>query len=193
MTTGEGGMFVTDNDDIAQLARSLRNQGRDDHDAFLMHHHLGYNYRLSDINCALGLSQLQRLPKLIAARSQVASWYEELLADCIDYLHLPKSQSGVSTSWFVYVIRLADSFAPQDRDNILAFLRKHMIGCNHYFPPIHLQPLYREKFGFKEGMFPITERIADRTIALPFSSRLTRDEVERVCSVLREGIERQKM
>ncbi|MDD4287202.1 MAG: DegT/DnrJ/EryC1/StrS family aminotransferase [Candidatus Peribacteraceae bacterium] len=188
MTTGEGGMLVTDRPELAKMARSLRNQGRDDADAFLIHHRLGFNYRISDINCALGISQLKKLPEMISRRAQVARWYREGLADVPEDVHVPADQEEVNISWFVYVIRLADRYNARDRDALKQHLRDHGIGCNAYFPCIHLQPFYREAFGFKEGDFPVTEHIAERTLALPFSSRMSEKDVAKVCETLKDGL-----
>ncbi len=188
MTTGEGGMFVTDRADLARMVRSLRNQGRDEDDAFLVHHRLGFNYRISDINCALGLSQLKKLPEMVKRRAQVAQWYKEGLADITKDLLIPADQQGVEISWFVYVARLADRFSSKDRDHLCQYLKDRGIGCNTYFPCIHLQPFYREQFGFKEGDFPVTEHVADRTIALPFSSRISQKDVAKVCETLKDGL-----
>lgn len=188
MTTGEGGMLVTNRDDIALAARKMRNQGRDPESGWLEHEVLGYNYRLSDINCALGTSQLKRLPEMIGKRQVVAGWYSEELKDCADHLELPVAQPGTDVSWFVYVVRLTESHTAKDRDALLTHLRKHGIGCNNYFPSIHLQPLYRQEFHYKPGDFPVTESVSGRTIALPFSTRLERSQVETVCGVLKEGL-----
>lgn len=186
LTTGEGGMIVTNRDDIAELACSMRNQGRNADGGFLCHERLGYNYRLSDINCALGISQLAALPERVAKRIQVAQWYGEELADREELL-LFQPQTNVSISWFVYVIRLQDQYSMQSRDALITYLQKNGIGCNTYFPAIHLQPLFRN-LGWHEGMFPVTERIAQRTIALPFSSKLSREEVAHACNVLKDGL-----
>jgi len=188
MTTGEGGMLVTDRPELAKMARSIRNQGRDDADAFLVHHRLGFNYRISDINCALGLSQLKKLPTMIARREQAAQWYREGLSDVCEDIIAPASQDDVHISWFVFVIRLADRYTSHDRDALKQFLRDRGIGCNVYFPCIHLQPFYREAFGFKEGDFPVTEHIAQRALALPFSSRMSAKDVAKVCETLKDGL-----
>lgn len=188
MTTGEGGMLVTNRPDLARMARSLRNQGRDDEDAFLIHHRLGFNYRISDINCALGISQLKKLPEMIKRRAQVAQWYKEGLADVAKDIRVPADQEGVHISWFVYVVRLADRFTSKDRDVLIRFLKERDIGCNMYFPCIHLQPFYREEFGFREGAFPVTEHVAAHTLALPFSSRISAKDVAKVCETLKDGL-----
>jgi perosamine synthetase len=186
MTTGEGGMIVTDREDIANQARSERNQGRALDSGWLEHRTLGYNYRMSDINCALGVSQLKRLPEFIRKRRQIVEWYrEELGAE--DAVLTPRQQEGVEISWFVYVIQLAEEYGQKERDTLLGHLRENDIGCSNYFPPIHLQPLYRAQ-GYKEGDFPVTESVAERTIALPFFTNLSRGEVARVCRILKDGL-----
>jgi perosamine synthetase len=185
ITTGEGGIIVTDDEEAARLCRSWRNQGRDDGGAWLQHRRLGYNYRLSDLNCALGISQLARLDEIMAARSRVAELYNAALKD-FEPLVLPSlSEPNATLSWFVYVVRLREEFSRNDRDRILRGLRAAGIGCNNYFTPIHLQPFYRDSFGFQEGDFPVTEHLADRTIALPFHNNLTIAEVEYVSDALR--------
>lgn len=171
MTTGEGGMIVTDDEGLADVCRSLRNQGRGPGAGWLDHVRLGYNYRLADINCALGLVQLGRIGEFIAARRAVAERYLDKLAD-VEELVLPPAYEDGEMSWFVFVVRLADRFTKEDRDAALAALRREGIGCSNYFSPIHLQPFYRRDFGHTEGDFPVCERIAARTIALPFYNRL---------------------
>jgi perosamine synthetase len=183
MTTGEGGMLLTDDERAAAICASLRNQGRDPNAGWLAHARLGYNYRLCDINCALGIEQLKRLDEFIVKRRRVAGWYNEMLGKD-SRLVLPVEPAGCDNSWFVYVVRLQDDFSGKDRDNILAYLREHGIGCNNYFSPIHLQPYVARQFGFKKGDFPVTERIAERTIALPFYNHLTQHEVEIVCAAM---------
>ena len=190
MTTGEGGMIVTDREDIAKLALSMRNQGRDEGMEWLGHNRLGYNYRLSDINCALGLAQLSRIDDILQKRERVAKVYNDVLSG-IDEIILPPASSGkVQRSWFVYVIRLQNNFTLGQRDEIVALLRAQGIGCNIYFPPIHLQPFYSEKFGFKRGDLPVTEEVSDRTIALPFFNNLTAAEIEQVAAGLKSAIKK---
>ncbi|MAE81215.1 MAG: polysaccharide biosynthesis protein [Flammeovirgaceae bacterium] len=186
MTTGEGGVVVTDRDDIADAARSMRNQGRDDSGRFLHHERLGYNYRISDINCALGISQLSRIEEFIQKRDAVSEWYKEALAPLADHITPALSQDDVRTSWFVYVAHLNSKYTPQDRDALLERLKAKGIGCNNYFPAIHLQPLYTREFGFKKGDFPITEGVSDRTVALPFYNNISQKEVATVAEVLND-------
>ncbi|MFA6432162.1 MAG: DegT/DnrJ/EryC1/StrS family aminotransferase [Candidatus Margulisiibacteriota bacterium] len=186
MTTGEGGMIITGNDEIARLCRSLRNQGRDEGMGWLAHQRLGYNYRLSDINCALGITQLARIKEILNTRAKVAANYTLKLKEVEDIITPPKSIAGVERSWFVYVIRLKNRYSRAQRDTIIKKLRSMGIGCNSYFPPIHLQPFYRKQFGFKKGDFPITESIAARTIALPFFNRLTERQIDQVVKALKD-------
>lgn len=188
MTTGEGGCIVTDSDEIAALCRSYRNQGRDEGGdngrAWLHHVRLGYNYRLSDLNCALGIAQMERIEEILEKRRRVAGWYNERLGG-VDGIHVPYGGEDVRSSWFVYVIRLADSFESRDRDRIIEEMGRRSIECKHYFPPIHLQPLYVGLSRYRRGDFPIAEGISDRTIALPFYNNLTEEQVEYVVETLK--------
>jgi perosamine synthetase len=186
LTTGEGGMIVTDNDGIAELARSLRNQGRSEMGAWLEHEHLGYNYRLDEMSAALGLSQLMRLDTFLEKRERVARMYTERFEQ-FDLVRPPVIQSHVRMSWFVYVITLAEGL---DRDAIMQSLESQGIPCRGYFSPVHLQPYIRSRLGFRGGELPITERIARRTIALPFHNNLTEAEVDRVVSALDMALRR---
>jgi perosamine synthetase len=188
ITTGEGGMIITDDERIAALCRSWRNQGRKEDGGWLQHQCLGYNYRISEIHCALGISQLRRLDTILAARACVAAAYREALKD-LPHIILPALPGpGVQMSWFVFVVRLQDEFTREHRDTVLAELNSRGIGCSNYFAPIHLQPFYQKEFGFRKGDFPITERIADRTIALPFFTRLSQSQIDYVCSALRQTL-----
>lgn len=185
ITTGEGGAVVTNDDKIARLCRSWRNQGRGEDGAWLQHERLGYNYRLSDINCALGVGQLSRLDYILQKRKCVAEMYAEALSSLSEIVP-PSFEAGMS--WFVYVVRLQDEFTREHRDQILESLRHEGIGCNSYFSPIHLQAYYRDMFGYRRGDFPVTEHVADRTIALPFFNNLSYDQVEIVASSLSRAI-----
>lgn len=185
ITTGEGGMIVTDDADMARLCRSIRNQGRDEDGGWLAHHRLGYNYRISDINCALGIVQLGRLEEIIATRRRVYGWYRDRLAGD-SRLRMQEVLPGVEVSWFVLVIRLSEEYGPGERDRIVSGLTDRGIGCSSYFAPIHLQPLYVERYGYREGAFPVCEALATRTIALPFHHELTEHDVDRVCRDLDE-------
>lgn len=188
ITTGEGGAIVTNDANVARLCRSWRNQGRGEDGAWLQHERLGYNYRLSDINCALGLGQLSRLGEILAKRSRVAAMYREELRNTAGIVLPQLPAAGTEISWFVFVIRLEDEYRREDRDAVLESLRADGIGCNNYFGPIHLQQFYREKFGFRQGQFPIAEHVGARTIALPFFNALTRTQVATVASSLRRAL-----
>jgi perosamine synthetase len=188
ITTGEGGMIITDDDNVAALCRSLRNQGRDGM-AWLAHQRLGYNYRLSEINAALGVAQMERLDEILEGRRRVAHLYMDRLMTS-RFLILPTLTSDDVMSWFVFVVRLNDLFESGDRDALMNMLRDEKIGCNNYFPPIHLQPYMSEQFAFKAGDFPVCEYVAARTLALPFFSRMTARQVETVCNVLERSVEK---
>jgi perosamine synthetase len=187
ITTGEGGMIVTNDKKLADLCRSLRNQGRDPGGSWLSHARLGYNYRMSDINAAVGIVQMKRLEEIVESRQRVAHEYIRQLLD-ETHLILPTIDDQTVMSWFVFVVRLTGDLDAADRDAILQYLRQHHVGCSNYFPPIHLQPFYVKDHGFKRGDFPITERVADRTIALPFHNRLTTMEIENVAHHLKQAI-----
>ena len=178
MTTGEGGMVVTNRDDWEALFRSLRNQGRDVFDAWLNHTRLGYNYRMDEMSAALGLAQLWRLEELLAKRAQVAQWYNQRLS-AHELIAVPRIVPETSRmSWFVYVVRIKP---PADRNRVIEQLKGRGIPSRPYFTPIHLQPFYRERFGYRPGDFPVTEELGAVSLALPFSSIMAEAEVEHVC------------
>lgn len=188
ITTGEGGIVLTNNEKTAKLCWSLVSQGRDESGAWLQHPRLGYNYRMDEMSAALGLAQLGRIEEIMAARARVASWYAEALRD-VEGAEPPYVAPGVEMSWFVYVVRLDERFGLAGRDGVLRDLEQRGIGCRNYFQPIHLQPFYHDLLGTKEGDFPVTESVGQRTIALPFYNRLSRGEVETVVGVLAEALE----
>lgn len=181
MTTGEGGMIVTDREDWDAVFRSLRNQGRDVFDAWLNHSRLGYNYRLDEMSAALGLAQLDRIEELLAKREKVAIWYDERLKD-VERVQIPYiAPTTTRMSWFVYVVRLAPKI---DCNAVMAALEKRGIPSRPYFTPIHLQPFYVQRFGYRRGDFPVTEAMGDACLALPFSSVMTEEQVDYVCEHL---------
>jgi perosamine synthetase len=182
MTTGEGGMIVTGDDDIAMTCRSMRNQGRDNDDSWLAHQRLGYNYRISEINCALGIAQLSRIDEILLKRAAVAKRYEQCLSN---QLIIPATQPDVIKSWFVYVVCLPDRFSSCLREEILIELKHLGIGCNNYFQPIHMQPFYRRTFGYQTGDYPVTESISERTLALPFYNNLNTRDIEYIAGCLK--------
>ncbi len=187
ITTGEGGVVVTDDAEAAGLMRALRNQGRAPGDTWLQHTHLGYNYRLDEMSAALGAAQMQRLDELIGRRQRVAAWYGERLAE-IPGVEAPAVEPATTRmSWFVYVVRFA---AGIDRDALAGRLDRRGIPVRPYFLPIHLQPYMVERFGYREGDFPVTEDLGRRGLALPFSSVMTEEQVEAVCQAIREEVQR---
>ncbi len=188
ITTGEGGLILTDSKKIYDLCRSMRNQGRDSDNRVAGHFRLGYNYRLSDISCALGISQLHRLNDIIKKRERVAQYYNRKISSigCINPL---SSLPNVRMSWFVYVIKLEKGFNKKDRDSIMKKLKQRGISCSTYFIPIHLQPFYQKEFGYKRGDFPVSESVSDRSIALPFYSNLKRVEVDYITDSLKRILE----
>jgi len=184
ITTGEGGMIVTDDDALADLCMSLRNQGRGVGGGWLAHERLGYNFRLSDINCALGLAQLARIEEIMSKRREVAGWYQEMLAD-EDRLIVPTEPAESHMSWFVFVVRLTESYTRQQRDRLLEAMFQQKIQVRNYFVPVHLQPFIAQQYGCRPGDFPIAEGASARTIALPFHAHLTEDDVAFVCGALK--------
>lgn len=184
MTTGEGGMIVTNDDKIAALCRSLRNQGRDPEAGWLAHARLGYNFRMPDILAAIGTQQMKRLDEIVAKRERVAKWYVDRLGGDPRFT-LMQVRPEVKLSWFVMVVRLSDDYSQSQRDEMLGKLRAAGIGCNNYFSPLHLQPFYREQFGYRPGDFPLTEALSARTIALPFHNHLSEGDVDHVVRVFK--------
>jgi perosamine synthetase len=184
ITTGEGGMIVTDDGDVAALCRSLRNHGRDDGTGPMVHARLGYNYRLSEIACALGAAQLRRLDLLLEDRASVARRYHDRLAGHADLILPEMNPAGARVSWFVYVVRLGETWTPKNRDRLVAEMESRGIGCRPYFPALHLQPHLLAALGHAPGDFPVAEGAANRTLALPFHGRLLDSEIDEVCGTL---------
>jgi len=185
ITTGEGGMIVTDDDEAADFMCALRNQGRDPGDTWLQHTYLGYNYRLDEMSAALGLSQMDRLEDLLERRARVADWYAHYLAKIEEVTPPQLVEATTRVSWFVYVIRVDESI---DRDRLAQVLKEEGVPVRPYFSPIHLQPYMVKMFGYRRGDFPITEDLGDRSLALPFSSRMTEEEVVNVCQRLADAL-----
>jgi perosamine synthetase len=187
LTTGEGGMVTTGDGGVKQRLDSERNQGRAPDMGWLDHDRLGFNYRLSDIACALGLAQLQRLDGLLAQRARVAEVYRSLLG-AVEGLQLPCPDAGGNRrGWFVFVVQLPRGV---ERDATVRALGERSIPSKPYFPAIHLMTYYREHFGHHEGEFPVCEDVAARSIALPFFPSMTEGQVERVAVELRTVLER---
>ncbi len=188
MTTGEGGMIVTDNDEWSEMLRSVRNQGRDTFNAWLDHNRLGYNYRMDEMSAALGVVQLGRIQELLDKRARVAGWYNERL-EGVETVEVPYlSPSTTNMSWFVYVIQLADEV---DRNQVMADLEQEGIPSRPYFSCIHLQSFYRRTFGYEPGDYPVAESVAAASLALPFHGNMSQAEVATVCEGLSDAIERQ--
>jgi perosamine synthetase len=187
LATGEGGVVLTHSQEEWQLLRSLRNQGRTyDTGAWFDHIRLGWNYRWTDVQAALGIAQLEKLDEILGRRRAAAERYGELLAD-VEGVELPLGDDADHVrSWFVYVVKLS---GPHDRDAVMAELRSEGIGTAEYVPCVHLQPYMREQHGFREGMFPIAEDACSRTLALPFFAQIEAQDQERVAEVLRAALQ----
>jgi perosamine synthetase len=185
ITTGEGGMILTRDPQLAGRVRALRNQGRYPSSNWLQHQEIGYNYRLSELACALGIVQLQRLPEILAQRALVAQTYDQLLANMPDFERPPLHLPNRTISWFVYVVRMAKHLPPNTRDTVLAALESAGIGCARYFAPIHRQPAYAQHPSARNINLPVTEDIAVRTLALPFYNRLTPADAKKIMRNLR--------
>ncbi len=185
ITTGEGGMIVTNNDEVAELCRSFRSQGRAVTGFWLEHERLGYNYRLSEINSALGSAQMDRLDEIIDKRNRIAEKYHSRLRELKGVTPPFLTPDVTRMSWFVYVIRIDSAI---DRNKMMQHLKGNGVACRPYFTPIHLQPYFRELYGYKEEDFPITEGIAASTIALPFFNDLKDEQIDYVVNVLSEGL-----
>ena len=184
ITTGEGGMIVTDDDALARACRSMANQGRSEMGAWLQHDRLGYNYRLDEMSAALGLSQMGKLEQFLARREGVARSYTERLR-LLSGVRPPVVLPGVRMSWFVYVVTLEEGC---DRDRTAAAMEREGVPCRGYFAPIHTQPYIRERFGDLKGTLPVTEAVARRTLALPFHNGLEEAEIEHVVAVLKRNL-----
>jgi perosamine synthetase len=184
ITTGEGGMIVTDDDELAATCRSLRNQGRDQMGSWLEHERLGFNYRMDELSAALGVSQIGRLSAFLEKRANVGRMYTERLED-LAWLRTPAVRDDVTMSWFVYVVTLAPDL---ERGAVVDALASDGIPSRTYFPPMHLAPYIRERLGTREGMLPVTEDVARRTLALPFHNRMTEAQVEQVVGSLARAV-----
>jgi perosamine synthetase len=187
MTTGEGAIVTTGDEATASLLRSLRNQGRDERGAWLTHARLGYNYRMTELSAALGLSQIGRIEEMLAQREKVAGLYRERLGSIRGTRLIEPAAWTTRLSWFAAVVRLDPGIA---RDDVIEELAALGIPARAYFSPLHLQPFYRSRFGYCEGAFPVTERVARATLALPFHNGLTEEQVDMVCGALEKVLPR---
>lgn len=190
ITTAEGGMLVTPNGEIAERARMLRNQGRSPAADSYEYVEVGYNYRLSELHCALGVEQLKRVDTILWGREAIATAYQQrlirLTSGEFPKLELPILElSGGRISWFAFVVRLAEGCTAEKRDNVVRELAQRGIEAGRYFAPIHLQPAYRDLLPLRAPL-PIAESVAARTIALPFFNRITDSQLNQVCTALQE-------
>lgn len=180
MTTAEGGIVITNQKKIYELCRSLRNQGRNSKDEWLVHERLGYNYRMNELNASLGVTQLKKLSWMIKEKQQIVRFYNQTLSGIPD-LELPFHNEETKYSWFVYLVRVTNG----KRDLVIDELAKRKIQAKPYFPVIHLQPFIKEKFDFKKGDFPTAEKIASQGLALPFYIGLSQKDIKYICFQLK--------
>lgn len=179
ITTGEGGIILTNSRKDAEFMRAMRNQGRRSMDLWLTHHYLGYNFRINEMASAIGLAQMERIEEILNKRAKAADRYSRLLSD-IEGVMSPKGNPFGDTGWFVYVIRT------RKRNALMKMLIRNEIGTRPYFTPIHLQPYYKEKYGYKKGDYPVTERIAGESAAIPFHTEITVKEQVYVTEIIKE-------
>src|SRR3989338_6452481 len=180
MTTGEGGMLVTNDQKIYKLCSSLRNQGRAENMQWLDHQYLGYNYRMDEMSAALGLAQLTRLDYMIRQRSIISGLYNKYFSKYSDLIQVPQVARNNTHTWFVYVIRIK---TPKiKRDNLIGLLAKQGISTKPYLPSIHLFSFYKDKFGFKKGDFPVSESVSDSSLALPFYIGLKEPDIKYIAN-----------
>jgi perosamine synthetase len=187
MTLGEGAVVATDDPHWAELMQSLRNQGRSDDGTGYFSDRLGYNYRLDEMSAALGVAQLERLDRLLAQRQAVAARYRDMLRRVPGVTIKDAVSSTTRMSWFVFVIHLDPHI---DRDRVIEQLEARGIPSRVYFTPIHLEPYYRQRFGFKPGDFPVAERVAASILALPFHTNLSDAEMDEVVAALQSAVVR---
>lgn len=184
MTTAEGGMIVTDDPEMASRCRSLRNHGRGETGEWLLHVRLGYNYRLSDVHCALGLAQLERIDEMLSARERLAALYSDRF-NGIPEIALPTNTPNARRSWFVYAIRVCGSAPRARRDRLMAGLQERGIASRAYFKAIHQQP-YFQQLRLPSSSLPHTELASESCLALPFFPSMTEEELNEVCAAVRE-------
>jgi perosamine synthetase len=185
MTTGEGAIVTCRDAAQAELLRTLRNQGVAKDGSGLFHSELGYNYRMTELSAALGVAQIGRIEEMLAMRERVAGWYSERLGRIDGAALLAPAEWTTRLSWFAAIARLAPGI---DRDLVIERLAGLGVPAKGYFAPLHLQPVYRSRFGYREGDFPVTERVARSTLALPFHNRMTEAQVDRACNALARAI-----
>src|SRR3989344_15018 len=182
MTTGEGGMIVTNNERIYKLCASLRNQGRAENMNWLDHKYLGYNYRLDEMSAGMGIAQLTKLDFMIKKRREIARWYSEALTPYKNLISVPRIDPKNTHTWFVYVIEIKKTGV--SRDQVINNLIKKNISSKAYLPSIHLFSFYRKQFGYKKGNFPVSERVSKNSLALPFYIGLKKADIEQIVRAL---------
>lgn len=185
IATGEGGMVLCGDEQTKSAIDSERNQGRAPDMGWLDHERLGFNYRMSDVTAAIGVGQVEKLHEMLEGRAAVASWYSELLSQVAGVSMPAPDIAPARRSWFVYVVQLPQGV---DRDEVIGRLKREGVSSKPYMPVIHLQPYYRERFGYSAGDFPVAEDIASRSLALPFYPSMQRADVERVVATLERAI-----
>ncbi len=185
VTTGEGGAVALGTEAEWELVKSLANHGRIDRGETFAHARIGYNYRLDELSAALGVAQLRKLDRILALRDEVAARYDTLLADVEDVRLLCPDDDLHRRSWFVYVVLVQP---PVDRSAVMDLLAAEGIASKPYLPAIHLQPAYRDRYGFSPGMFPVAEAAGERGLALPFHTGLSIEEQERVVDALARAL-----
>ncbi|MCD6550890.1 DegT/DnrJ/EryC1/StrS aminotransferase family protein [Thermotoga sp.] len=186
ITTGEGGVVVTDSEQIFSLVKSMSNQGRGEDEKWLHHVRFGYNYRIDEMSAALGCSQMKRIDEILEKRSEAANRYSRMLKGT-SWVQIPAVEDYVTRmSWFVYVIRLDGP----NRDRVMKYMEKRGVQVRNYFHPVHLQPFYEKTFGKMKGLLPVTEEESGKTLALPFFTRISPDEQKCVVETLREAVEK---
>jgi perosamine synthetase len=182
MTTGEGGMVVTNNKKIYEICESLKNQGRAENDQWLDHKYLGYNYRLNEMSAALGISQLEKLDFMIEERRKIASWYNEALKPYREIIQTPDIATENTHTWFVYVVKIKNKLI--NRNKLISNLKKVSIGTKPYLPSIHLFDFYKKMFNYKIGDFPISEEVSTYSLALPIYLGLTENDCKHISQKL---------
>lgn len=185
ITTGEGGIICTDDDEVAGLCRSLRNQGRDDSGEWLNHVRLGYNYRLDEMSCAIGIEQIKKIGYILKRRQQIAAIYSEALRNT-KKLITPYIDQDSDISWWVYYLRIKEGV---NRDKVLRYLNEKGISARAYFdPPIHLQPIYKKLFSYSAGAFPVAEKVSKSGFIIPFFVELRDEEIKKVFTTIKEAV-----
>lgn len=181
MTTGEGGMIVTNSKKIYDLCDSLRNQGRADNGEWLVHQRLGYNYRMDEMSASLGITQLKKINWMIEQKRKIVSWYNQAL-NGIEGVEILQVGPNRTHSYFVYVVRIKNG----QRNKLMDKLGKIGIQTKPYLPVIHLQPFMIKMFGYKKGDFPIAERVAKESLALPIYIGMTSKDIEYISDKIRK-------